>query len=469
MSLRSGILLALAYVLVLSVVALLVPLGLSLRDRVDAEIRLEARTQAETVAAQAAGLLSPARTGRLDALAERSSVAVGGRVLIVDRRGRVLADSAGFAGPGSRYGSRPEIAAALAGDPGQEIRRSDDLGKEILATAVPVYSRTRPSGAVRVTQSVNDVNEAIRRSWLGLGLIGALVIGLGLIAGLVIARRISGPIVRLDGAARRVARGDLEVRATVEGSTEQRTLARSFNTMTERLTVLLASQRDFVADASHQLRTPLTGLRLRIEEIRADANGAVEKENADAALAEVDRLSLIVDELLELSQAGEAPPPDARADLDRAVVDAGERWEGAAAEAGCRLAVEPGGGGEVRCHATELDRILDILLENAIAYAPGEPVEIASAPGSVTVSDRGPGLQGQRQEELFERFRRGQASGTGPSGTGLGLAIARELALRWDASLELSDGADAGLAAVLEFPGATALPSLSPDVPTVEA
>ena len=468
MSLRSGILLALAYVLVLSVVALLVPLGISLRDRVDAEIRLEARTQAETVAARAASLLNPPRTVELEALAKRSSVAVGGRVLIVDRRGRVLSDSAGFAEPGSRYGTRPEIAAALKGDPEQEIRRSEDLGEEILATAVPVYAETRPSGAVRVTQGVSEVNEAIRRSWLGLALIGALVIGLGLIAGLVIARLISGPVVRLDGAARRVADGDLEVRAKVEGSTEQKTLARSFNTMTERLTVLLASQREFVADASHQLRTPLTGLRLRIEEIRADADAAAEKENADAALAEVDRLSLIVDELLELSRAGEAPPPDARADLDRAVVDAGERWEGAAAEAGCRLAVEPGGGGEVRCHSTELDRILDILLENAIAYAPGAPVEIASSPGAVTVSDRGPGLQGQPPEELFERFRRGQASRGGPSGTGLGLAIARELALRWDGSLELHDGPDGGLVARLAFPGATALPSLSPEAPTVE-
>ena len=468
MSLRGGILLALAYVLVLSVVALLVPLGVSLRDRVDAEIRLEARTQAETVAAQAAGLLSPPRTDRLDALARRSSVAVGGRVLIVDRRGRVVADSSGFAAPGSRYGTRPEIATALRGQPEQDIRRSQDLGEDILATAVPVYAQARPSGAVRVTQGVNDVNEAIRRSWLGLALIGALVIGLGLIAGVIIARRISGPIVRLDGAARRVAEGDLEVRATVEGSTEQRTLARSFNTMTERLTVLLASQREFVADASHQLRTPLTGLRLRLEEIRADAEGGGERENADAALAEVDRLSLIVDELLELSRAGEAPPPDARADLDRAVVEAGERWEGAAAEAGCHLAIEPGDGGEVLCHQTELDRILDILVENAIAYAPGQPVEIASAPGTVTVTDGGPGLQGQDPDGLFERFHRGEASRGGPSGTGLGLAIARELSIRWDARLRLLDGPQGGLVAELCFPRGEALPDLSPGSPTVE-
>lgn len=469
MSLRTGILLALAYVLVLSVVALLIPLGISLRDRVDAEIRLEARTEAETVAARAATLLSPPKSAQLSVLARRASVQVGGRVLIVDRLGRVVADSSGFAQNGSRYGTRPEIAAALGGDPAQETRRSTDLNEEILATAVPVYAGARPSGAVRVTQAVNDVNEAIRRSWLSLGLVGALVIGLGLIAGLIIARLISGPIVRLDAAAQEIAEGDLETRAIVEGSSEQQSLARSFNSMTGRLTVLLASQREFVADASHQLRTPLTGLRLRLEEIRAEADAGAPRENADGALAEVDRLSLIVDELLELSRAGEAPPPDAEADLDRAVVEAGERWGPAAAQAGCRLAVEPGSGGTVHCHATELDRILDVLIENAITYAPGSAVLVASLPGQVTVTDEGPGLAGDDPEELFERFHRGEASRGGPAGTGLGLAIARELAVRWGADLRLANGPDGGTVASLRFPADEALPSLSPPAPTVEA
>lgn len=469
MSLRTGILLALAYVLVLSVVALLIPLGISLRDRVDAEIRLEARTEAETVAARAATILKPPKSGQLAVLAQRASVQVGGRVLIVDRRGRVVADSSGFAQNGSSYATRPEIATALKGDPAQETRRSTDLNENILATAVPVYAGARPSGAVRVTQAVNDVNEAIRRSWLSLALVGALVIGLGLIAGLIIARLISGPIVRLGGAAQEIADGNLDRRAIVEGSSEQQSLARNFNAMTERLTVLLASQREFVADASHQLRTPLTGLRLRLEEIRAEADGGAPRENADGALAEVDRLSLIVDELLELSRAGEAPPPDAEADLDHAVVDAGERWAATAAQAGCPLAVEPGGGGTVRCHATELDRILDVLIENAITYGPGAPVEIASSPGRLTVSDAGPGLDGDDPEELFERFHRGEASRGGPAGTGLGLAIARELAVRWGASLRLSNGPGGGTVAELAFPIGEALPSLSPPAPTVES
>ncbi len=94
-----------------------------------------------------------------------------------------------------------------------------------------------------------------------------MVLLLGIVAGALIAQQIARPIRRLDGAARRVAEGDLDTTVAVEGSTEQRSLARTFNEMTQRIKRLLRVQQDFVADASHQLRTPLTGLRLRLEDL----------------------------------------------------------------------------------------------------------------------------------------------------------------------------------------------------------
>lgn len=453
--------------LVLAVVALLVPLGISLRDRVDAEIRLEARAEAQVVASRAVTLLNPPRAGRLSSLTESAAKAVGGRVLIVDRSGEVLADSEYSAAVGSSFASRAEIATALKGKATQERRYSSTLEAEILATAVPIYTGAgaKPGGAVRITQSVNAVNDAIRRSWLGLTLLGLVVIALGLAAGAIIAGRITRPIVRLDRAAGRVAQGDLTVVAKLEGSREQRALAESFNAMTERVNVLLEGQREFVADASHQMRTPLTGMRLRLEEARAQAGDPQQREELDEAIAEVDRLTVIVGQLLELSQAGEAPPPSSATDSAAALAAALDRWAASAAEAGCDLRVGESSSCEIACHRSDVDRILDALIENAIAYAPGTEIVLSSAGATLLVSDRGPGLSGESGESLFERFRRGAAGRSGPPGTGLGLSIVRELARRWGGDVTINEREGGGAQLAASFPQATgtALPNLSQD------
>lgn len=457
--------------LVLAVVALIVPLAVSLRDRVDAEVRLEARTEAEAVASRTVSVISPPNSARLTSLALTASKAVSGRVVIVDKKGQILADSDGAAAVGASFVNRPEIASALGGHVSQVKRYSTTLGAEILATAVPVYTGSSPGGAVRVTQSVSSVSAAIRRAWLGLALIGLLVIILGLVAGAVIARRITKPIVRLDEAARRVAGGDLTATATVEGSTEQRALATSFNTMTERLTVLLGAQREFVADASHQLRTPLAGMRLRLEEARAQASEAEQREELDAAIAEVDRLALIVNELLELSRAGEGKPPLAVTDCATALHGAFERWRGAAANVGCELRLGGIEDAQFACHHSDVDRILDAVIENAMAYAPGAPVALSSEGGAIVVDDGGPGLRGEPSEALFERFHRGEAGRAGPPGTGLGLSIVRELARRWGGDVTIDDRPAGGAEVVITLPqsGHDSLPGLSQTAPRIDS
>jgi signal transduction histidine kinase len=435
-------------VLVLAIVALEVPLVISMRDRVDAEIRSQARSQAEFLAAT----VDLQRPGQLPEVTRVAGDRLRGRVIIVGRNGRLLADSAGGARVGADYGSRPEIVTALRGAVAQERRASATLGQEILATAVPVKVRGNVVGAVRVTQSVDAVNRAAWRATIGLIAIGLLVLLLGLAAGLVIARQIAGPVDRLDRAARRVAEGDLSARAEVEGSAEQQRLARTFNAMTERLERLVASQREFIADASHQLRTPLAGLRLRLEEARASTGDADAHAEIDAALGELDRLSAIISELLVLSQAGEVDAPPEHVDLEEAAHRAAARWDGTR---GGRV-VADGLPADGFCPSGDLDRALDALVENALQYGNGE-VELRSAPGAVEVLDRGPGLAPDELAAVFERFHRGQAGRSGPAGTGLGLPIARELARRWGGDVTLTNRDGGGARArvtVPPFPGA---------------
>ena len=433
--------------LVLAVVALEVPLIISIRDRVDAEVESQALSQAELIAVTVEDELR-SREG-LDEVAESAAEEVRGRIIVVGPGGRLLADSAGEERLGSDYGSRPEIEAALGGDSFQEDRHSDTLDQTILATAVPVREPGTGNtiGAVRVTQSVDAVNRATWRATVGLIAIGVLVLVLGLGAGALIAGQVAGPVRRLDQAARRVAEGDLTSRAKIEGSAEQQRLARTFNDMTSRLERLVSSQREFVADASHQLRTPLSGLRLRLEEARASTADPDAREEIDAGLRELDRLSAMVTELLVLSQAGEIDAPPERVDLEDAARRAEARWDGA-------------DGGRVRSNGepadgfappADLDRALDALVENAIHYGNGEVV-VRSRRGAIEVLDRGPGLTEEDLEAVFERFHRGVAGRAGPTGTGLGLPIARELARRWGGDVTLANRDDGGARATLTVP-----------------
>jgi signal transduction histidine kinase len=436
LTLRARLLLALAYVLVLAIGSMLVPLVRSVRDRINAEVKQQASSQAEVVAATAAG------GGDLEQLVTTSAREVRGRVIIVDARGRVLADSAP-GGAGADYSTRPEIRAALTGRTGQDTRPSSTLGEPILATAVPIVRNGRADGAVRVTQSVDAVGRAVRSATLGLVLVGVIVLALGLAAGALLAASIVRPLRRLSFAARRAGEGDLTVRVPVEGSLEQREVGAAFNEMTARVQRMVDAQRDFVADASHQLRTPLTGLRLRLEE--AEATGSVEQ--VQGALAEVDRLSGVVSELLVLSEAGSARAPDAVTDLLAGAARAVERYPAATID----LRGEPS---LVHCTPADLDRIIDALLENAIDYGPAQQViTVRATAGRLTITDQGPGLTPGEEETIFHRFHRGSVGrASRRKGTGLGLPIARELAARWRGSVTLENAEPAGAIATLLLP-----------------
>jgi signal transduction histidine kinase len=435
-------------VLVLAVVALEVPLIISIRDRVDAEVESQALSQAQLIAVTVEDELRT-REG-LDEVAKSAAEEVRGRVIIVGPGGRLVADSAGDERLGIDYSrERPEIAAALKGNSFQEERHSDTLNETILATAVPVREPGTGDtiGAVRVTQGAGAVDRATWRATAGLIAIGLLVLVLGLGAGALIAGQVAGPVRRLDQAARRVAEGDLTARAKIEGSAEQQRLARTFNDMTSRLERLVASQREFVADASHQLRTPLSGLRLRLEEARASTSERDAHEEIDAGLRELDRLSAMVSELLVLSQAGEVDAPPERVDLEDAARRAEARWDGAD---GGRVRSD-GAPAEGFAPRADLDRAIDALVENAIHYGNGE-VEVRSRPGAVEVLDRGPGLTEEDLDAVFERFHRGAAGRSGPNGTGLGLPIARELARRWGGDVTLANRDDGGARATVTVP-----------------
>jgi signal transduction histidine kinase len=454
MSLRLRIMGAFAYVLILILVALEVPLALNLARRIDAEVKNEAAAQAVVVAANASGRMGNRQ--ELGGLARQAGRELGARVIVVSSpRGLLRADSTVPSPRPLSYASRPEIKTALSGRRAQGERHSNTLGVDLLYTAVPVTNNSRVVGAVRVTQSIEAVHARVRRGVLALAAIGGFALLLGLAVAWVLASSLSKPLRSLAKTARRVEAGDLEARADGSGPSEQREVAAAFNDMTDRLGTVLAAQREFVANASHQLRTPLTGLRLRLEAARAKG-GAEAGPELEAAEREVERLARLLTSLLTLAREGDKPGPSRPVSLARVAERAHERWAGAAEQDGRSLELVGNGDATIAASEEDLAILLDNLIENALRYSPSRiAVDWGQEGGEawLAVLDEGPGLAAGEEKRLFERFARGSA-GSERSGTGLGLAIVDTLARRWWGRAALANRLEGGTRAEVRFPAA---------------
>jgi two-component system, OmpR family, sensor kinase len=441
---RARLVLAAAHLLAAVVIGLTVPLALNVDRRATSELESDVVADTTVLSGRVANLVRIGATNQLDGVIEQATVGAGARTVVVDAGGAVLADTAGAAA-GSPFATteRPEFGTALGGAVDVRQRTSDTLGEELLLVTVPVTDRGDVVGAVRVSAPMGEVDASVRSSWLALGLIGLAVVGAGLVLAWILAGSIAGPVEKLRGAAGRLGRGDLDARVEPEGPQEIDELGRSFNRMAGELSANLAAQRDFVANASHQLRTPLTGIKLRLEAIRAEGGAAAEQ--AARAEAELDRLSGLVDDLLALARAASDQAPGESVDLGESVRAAGRRWGQPAADAGHELAVTEGPGGRIWAAPGDVAHMLDNLLENAIRYSPGGArIELeletnGDRPGFV-VSDTGPGIPAAERAQVFERFYRGAEGKRAGPGTGLGLAIVAELAERWNGRVELLDG-----------------------------
>ncbi|MDP1803775.1 MAG: HAMP domain-containing sensor histidine kinase, partial [Acidimicrobiales bacterium] len=292
-------------------------------------------------------------------------------------------------------------------------------------------------GAVRVTFPTSAVDARVRRNWLTLGAIGGLTLAAAAVAGLALGRWASRPLRDLERATTALGRGDLAARSPVgAGPPEVRRLAAAVNETADRLQELMGAQEAFVADASHQLRTPLTSLRLRLELLEqalAGGGQSTEATGVAASLREVARLSRLVDGLLALARV-ERSASSATAevvDLRSALEDRAEAWSAVAADEDASIVVE---ADLVRARATpdRLAQVLDNLIANAVEASPAGGVVVLRAflgPGGVElhVADQGPGLPEEAREHAFDRFWSGREGGGRLGGSGLGLAIVRKL------------------------------------------
>jgi signal transduction histidine kinase len=432
---------------------LAVPLGVTFANHERDRFLSEMEADADNMAALAAHPIDTnAEVPSVDIL--RYALRTGAHVIVVDRRGIALLDTA-YPQPGRNYSTRPEIQQALEGHRLQGRRRSDTARTTLLYAAVPTSARGRVNGAVRITYPTRALDSRVRRVWGALVLLCLGVLAAAALVGFVLARGIVRPIRHLERAADRAAAGDLTVRVEdATGPPELRHLARTFNRMAERLAGLLDAQQRFVADASHQLRTPLTALRLRLENLDARVPTA-DRAAVAAATAEVTRMSRLTDGLLVLAREEADTGTPVPTDLARVVRERASGWEDVASEDGVHLDVDAPSAAWARSIPGATEQIVDNLVDNALAVSPRGTrvclrVERAATEIALHVIDEGPGLDADERARAFDRFWR--APDAPPGGSGLGLAIVRQLAEASGGRARLDAAPGGGTDAVVVLP-----------------
>lgn len=378
--------------------------------------------------------ISNNEVARLDEVAKDYASQTGARVIITNQMGVVLVSSDGD-DIGNSYMNRPEIVDALKGNEVSGDRDSKTLGQSLIYVAVPVEFDNTTIGALRITYPGDVIDEIVSNRIRGILIVATMTLLITLTVTLIVANAITGRIRKLQAATADIAAGNLKVRLSDKnspgGAPELRQLESAFDTMVERLSGVLDSQKSFASDASHQLRTPLTALRLTLENAAEVVNDPTRVEAAiENASTQVVRLQLLIDGLLALARlegSTAALKPTAISELIDQRIDL---WQPLADEKDITIQTDIRSGLWVMATDSSIDQIVDAYLDNALDFAPnGSTINLrAFATGNhvqIHVIDEGPGMTLEQIERAFDRFWRGRTDG---SGTGLGLAIVARLA-----------------------------------------
>lgn len=415
----------------------------------------------------------------LDILIRSYARSAGARVTVVDSQLQVLFSS-DEAVPIHFEHDHPEIVAAQLGGEQHDIRWDEWRSEERLFVAAPIMNTEEAeeeeeeeeegeggagimseAGVVQLSVPMAPLYAEMRRTWVSLLTAGTVVLLVTVLVSLVLARQMVGPIRNLTTVTEAMAAGNLNQKVTPAGPDEIERLGQAFNHMAEQVREMLARQQAFVANAAHELRSPLTSIRLRIEMLqhRTHDDPALAQRYLHQIEHEVEHLRRMVDHLLALSRS-DAGRAAERSSLDLAPVlyELADEMGPLVQAGGLELQVEvPPHLPAVMANADPIRMVVRNLLDNAIKYTPaGGQVTLRATAGHrptttdnsqssgprpaagdhlhrpqppsviIQVSDTGPGIPHEHLPHIFDRFyrvdkRRSRSQG----GAGLGLSLVR--------------------------------------------
>ncbi|WP_214109912.1 sensor histidine kinase [Acrocarpospora catenulata] len=402
----------------LVLIAMLVPMALLVRAAAENGAVAQATTEGQSVAA-AVGTVSPEA---LTLTAERASAGSGHQITVF------LPDGTALGAPADRS---PAVELAARGR--SLSAETPDGGREILVAVQGGNGTT----VVRVLLTADDLSRGVRSAWLGLLLLGLVLIGLGMAVADRLAVALTRPMTGLARVSHRLAGGDLAARAVPAGPPEVRAAGLALNHLADRIGDLLTEERESAADISHRLRTPLTGLRLEAESL-------ADPEEAERLGARVDALDRAVTSVI--NDVRRRTRERGSCDATAVVADRVTFWSVLAEEQDRTVTLDlPAGPLPVATSPDDLAATLDALLENVFAHTPeGVPLSVRLTPTGtgalLEVTDAGPGMPSS-----LERGR------SGGNSTGLGLDIARRTAESAGGAMSVRTPAGGGTTVALTF------------------
>ncbi|MBN1778110.1 MAG: HAMP domain-containing protein [Clostridiales bacterium] len=440
--------------------------------------RTQDQAAAEKLAVVVAPLFLNADIEALQQLLELTSGEMGGRLMVLDQSGKVQADS--FSELNGKRLEIPEVATVLLNektvdygvhgfDPDRKLSIFSYFGSLegleddwVAYCSAAIVGGGKTVGVLLYSSSVGDLMEslvALQKNMLIYFIAAAVVAA---VIALFLSRLITKPIDRLTRGIQRMGRGDLSVRVPVKGGGELRKLAETFNTMSEKLERLDKSRNQFVSNASHELKTPLSTMKILLENIiyQPDMQANLRTEFLTDVNSEIDRLNLIISDLLTMVSM-DTNAMRLRLETFRiadVVTEVVQRLSVVAQQKHQEIKVSLADGCEMHADHAKLTQVIYNILDNAIKYTPPGGIIrmrlVRSGRNAVlTVADNGPGIPKEDQAHIFDRFYRvDKARSRDTGGTGLGLSIVRQFVLMHGGNVSVDSTEGGGTTFTVELP-----------------
>ncbi len=415
------------------------------------DVRIQGdRAGLEKWAVQAADELSLKNASGIDEIVRQAGAELGGRVLLLDKDGKVQYDS--FQEAMGRRLHYPEVINILVSgqtsdygvhslSSGETVNRLNLLGftprdEWVSYSTASVVQSSHVIGVILLVSSVREMMQSLLSLQNNMIFLFVGVALAAVIAGMIFSRVLTQPISDMTRVIKSMSQGDLGVRVQVKGSGEIRQLAVAFNSMSDQLESLNQTRNQFVSNASHELKTPLATMKIMIESLiyQPDMDNDLRTEFLNDVNQEINRLSSIVSDLLTLVHADSRTTRlnRERMSLAEVVKDTQHRLTPIAEQNKQEIILNIQDSSDMYADKAKLQQVVYNLVENAVKYTPaGGWVKVGlqrvGRDAVLTVSDSGPGIPKESLPHVFERFYRvDKARGRGTGGTGLGLSIVQQ-------------------------------------------